>query len=135
MTQNLKSLIQSSSLTNACRKYVALNPDKAAKPTIQKIFQFYASMTHGVTLRAICQRLSPQNHNIDERKLVIFGLQHKFIRCIHKYPVFTGSVPSGRQKMYTGLSNFDEICCKTGLSPSSIEKDIDKDTNVTVIWK
>ncbi|KAI9589798.1 GATOR complex protein NPRL2 [Glossina fuscipes] len=134
MTQNLKNLIQSTSLSYACRKYVALNPDKT-KPTIQKIFQFYASMTHGVTLRAICQRLCPQNHNIDERKLVIFGLQHKFIRCIHKYPVFTGSVPSGRQKMYTGLQNFDEICCKTGLSPSSIEKDIDKDTNVTVIWK
>ncbi|XP_037931641.1 GATOR complex protein NPRL2-like, partial [Teleopsis dalmanni] len=86
-TQNLKNLIQNTSLTAACRKYVALNPDKIPKsPTIQKIFQFYASMSHGVTLRAICQRLCPQNNNIDERKLVIFGLQHKIIRCIHKYP-------------------------------------------------
>lgn len=134
MTQNLKSLIQNVNLAKACCKYVSLKPDKP-HPSVQKIFQFYASMTHGVTLRAICQRLCPQNENIDERKLVIFGLQHKFIRCIHKYPVFTGSVPSGRQKMYTGLQSFDEICCKTGLSPSVIEKDIDKDTNVTVIWK
>ncbi|KAL7743393.1 hypothetical protein ACLKA6_008365 [Drosophila palustris] len=134
MTQNLKHLIQSGALSNACRKYVALHPDKLL-PSVQRIFQFYASMTHGVTLRAICQRLSPQNHNIDERKMVIFGLQHKFIRCIHKYPVFTGSVPSGRQKMYTGLISFDEICCKTGLSPYTIERDIEKDTNVTVIWK
>uniref|UniRef100_A0A0K8UFV4 Nitrogen permease regulator 2-like protein n=1 Tax=Bactrocera latifrons TaxID=174628 RepID=A0A0K8UFV4_BACLA len=133
-TQHLKSLIKLPSLSQACRKYVALNSDKT-HPSIQKVFQFYASMTHGVTLRAICQRLCPQNYNIDERKLVIFGLQHKFIRCIHKYPVFTGSVPSGRQKMYTGLSSFDEICCKTGLSPLDIERDIDKDTNVTVIWK
>lgn len=133
-TQNLKSLIQNSVLTYACRKFVALNPDKT-RPPIHKIFQFYASMTHGITLRAICQRICPQNHNMDERKLVVFGLQHSFIRCIHKFPVFTGSVPSGRQKLYTGLSNFDEICCKTGLSPFSIEQDIDKDTNVTVIWK
>lgn len=134
MTQNLKSLIQNSALSLACRKYVTQNPDKA-KPSIQKIFQFYASMRHGVTLKVICQRLAPQNYNIDERKLVIFGLQNKLIRCIQQYPVFTGSVPSGKQKMYTGLSHFDEICCKTGLSPSSIEKDIEKDTNVTVIWK
>lgn len=134
MTQNLKHLIQSAALSNACRKYVALHPDKLL-PSVQRIFQFYASMTHGVTLRAICQRLCPQHHNIDERKMVIFGLQHKFIRCIHKYPVFTGSVPSGRQKMYTGLISFDEICCKTGLSPCTIERDIEKDTNVTVIWK
>lgn len=135
-TQHLKNLIQSSELTKACREYVSLNPEKEkSKPPIQKIFQFYASMTHGITLRAICQRLCPQNHNIDERKLVVFGLQHNFIRCIHKYPVFTGSVPSGRQKLYTGLCNFDEICCKTGMSPFNIEKDIDKDTNVTVIFK
>ncbi|XP_016924133.2 GATOR complex protein NPRL2 [Drosophila suzukii] len=134
MTQNLKHLIQSASLSGACRKYVALRPDKTL-PSVQRIFQFYASMTHGVTLRAICQRLGPQHHNIDERRMVIFGLQHRFIRCIHKYPVFTGSVPSGRQKMYTGLISFDEICCKTGLSPSTIERDIEKDTNVTVIWK
>jgi len=134
MTQNLKHLIQSASLSGACRKYVALRPDKTL-PSVQRIFQFYASMTHGVTLRAICQRLCPQHHNIDERRMVIFGLQHRFIRCIHKYPVFTGSVPSGRQKMYTGLISFDEICCKTGLSPCTIERDIEKDTNVTVIWK
>ncbi|XP_020802134.1 nitrogen permease regulator 2-like protein [Drosophila serrata] len=134
MTQNLKHLIQSAALSGACRKYVALRPDKTL-PSVQRIFQFYASMTHGVTLRAICQRLSPHQNNIDERRMVIFGLQHRFIRCIHKYPVFTGSVPSGRQKMYTGLISFDEICCKTGLSPSTIERDIEKDTNVTVIWK
>ncbi|XP_055372407.1 GATOR complex protein NPRL2 [Condylostylus longicornis] len=133
-TQNLKNLCKNTALYAACKKYVSLKPDRY-RPSLQKVFQFYASMTHGITLRSICQRLSPQHNNIDERKLVIFGLQHSFIRCIHKYPVFTGTVPNDRQKFYTGIYNFDEICCKLGLSLSNIENDIDLDTNISVIWK
>lgn len=133
-TRSLQNLTKDNMLYTACRKYVSLNPDRPS-PSLAKVFQFYASMTHGITLRTICQRLSPQNHNIDERKLVIFGLQHDLIRCISKYPVFIGSMPNGRQRLYTGTYNFDEICCKTGLSAANIERDIDSDTNVTVIWK
>lgn len=133
-TQNLKNLIKDNELSQACRTYVRLNPENPAPP-IRRVFLFYASMTHGISLRSICQRLNPQNHNIDERKLVIFGMQHNFIRCIHKYPVFTGLDPIGRQKLYTGLCNFVEICCRTAVFPFGIEKDIDKDTNVTVIWR
>lgn len=133
-TRLLQNLTKDNALYQACRKYICLNPDRPCPP-LQKIFQFYASMTHGITLKTICQRLSPQNNNIDERKLVIFGLQQCFIRCVNKYPVFLGSLPNGRQRLYTGIYNFDEICCKTGLPPSCIEKDIDKDPNVTAIWK
>lgn len=133
-TRNLQTLTTDNSLYHLCRKYVCLTND-LPRPTLPKVLQLYSSMTHGLTLRSLCQRLSPREHNIDEKKLVTFGLLHNLIRCINKFPIFTGSVPTGRQKLYTGLHTLDEICCKTGLSPSKIEEDIDSDTNVTVIWK
>lgn len=106
------------------------------KPTLQNIFKLYSAMSHGQTLRSLCQRFNIREHyHIDEKRLVGFGLKHKLIRTINKYPVFIGSVPTDRQKLYNGSLSLDEICCKTGLSPASIEEDINLDTNVTVLWK
>lgn len=68
------------------------------------------------------------------RKLVTFGLQHSLIRCINKYPICVDS-PVGRQKLYTGVHNIDEICCKTGLLPDKIEEDIASDPMLQVFWK
>lgn len=114
--------------------YVTIKDD-LPPPTLYHILQLYSQMTHGVNLKTLCIRLSPRQHNIDERKLVKFGLKHNLIRCINKYPIFTGSMPNGRQKLYNGLNTLDEICCKTGLSANKIEEFIDSDTNVTIIWK
>lgn len=86
-------------------------------------------------MRSLCQRLCPRDHNIDERKLVTFGLQKNLIQCILKYPIFIGSLPIGRQKLYNGKNSLDIISCITGLSTAKIEADIDADTNVTVIMK
>lgn len=106
-----------------------------ARPSLQKIFQLYSSMSHGQTLKSLCTRFNIREHHIDERRLVAFGLKHKLIRTINKYPVFIGSVPTERQKLYNGHLSLDEICCRTGLSPATIEEDINLDTNVTVLWK
>lgn len=105
------------------------------KPSLQMVFKLYSSMSHGQTLKSLCQRFNIRSYHIDEMKLVAFGLKHKLIRNINKYPVFIGSVPTERQKLYNGTLSLDEICCKTGLSPASIEEDINLDTNVTVLWK
>ncbi|XP_055628771.1 GATOR complex protein NPRL2 isoform X2 [Toxorhynchites rutilus septentrionalis] len=137
-TRNLQNLSKDRSFAEDCRRGVQLQGEKEPPrklPSLHKILLMYSQMTHGVTLRALCQRLCPREHGIDERKLVTFGLQHSLIRCINKYPIFTGSYPSARHKLYTGLNSLDEICCETGLPPSRIEEDIDVDSNVTVIWK
>lgn len=137
-TRNLQNLSKDHQFAEDCRRYVQLHHaenEPKRLPSLHRIMQLYSQMTHGVTLRALCQRLCPRDNGIDERKLVTFGLQHSLIRCINKYPIFTGSYPSPRHKLYTGLNSLDEICCKTGLSPSRIEEDIDVDSNVTVIWK
>lgn len=44
----------------------------------------YASMTHGSSMRDLCQRLNPQNLRINERRLVQFGLIEGLIRRVYK---------------------------------------------------
>jgi nitrogen permease regulator 2-like protein len=134
-TRNLLRLTKEPEFADMCRTYVSLKKTEVPRPKLQKILQFYSSMTHGRSLRSLCVRLCPRDNNIDERKLVTFGVENNLIRTINKYPIFTGSFPMGRQKMYNGLHSLDEICCKTGLSPAKIEEDIESDTNVTVLWK
>lgn len=133
-TRSLQSLTKHPHLAQECLPFVTLNSD-LPKPTLYRVFQIYSQMTHGVNLKTLCMRLSPRHSNIDERKLVEFGLKHNLIRCINKYPIFTGSIPNNRQRLYNGLNQLDEICCKTGLSAQKIEELIDSDTNVTVICK
>lgn len=57
------------------------------KATVRNILMLYASMTHGATLGELCVRFNPAQHNIDERKTVLFGLIEGLIRPIFKYPV------------------------------------------------
>lgn len=134
-TRDLQKLSKNSQFAASCRQYVAASDDERL-PRLSKILQFYAQMHRGVSLKALCQRLNPREHNIDERRLVTFGLQHKLIVIINKYPIFTGkNPPVGRQIYYTGVMSVDEICCLAKLSPDVIDEDIQKDPNMTVIWR
>lgn len=49
------------------RKFVAFESPPAPQPSLQKILQMYSSMSHGVTLKSLCVRISPRDSNIDER--------------------------------------------------------------------
>lgn len=48
------------------RNFVGLEPSPVAKPSIVNIIRMYSSMTHGVTMKALCCRLLPRDSNIDE---------------------------------------------------------------------
>lgn len=52
------------------------------------IYRVYSSMTYGVTMKDLCQRLNPQNLRINERKLVQFGLIEGLIRRIYNVSNF-----------------------------------------------
>lgn len=133
-TRSLQNLTKHPNLGQECLTFVKLG-DELPTPSMYRVFQLYSQMTHGVNLKTLCIRMSPRLNNIDERKLVEFGLKHNLIRCINKFPIFTGSIPNTRQRLYNGLNQLDEICCKTNLSAQKIEELIDSDTNVTVICK
>lgn len=47
------------------------------------IYRMYSSMTYGVSMKDLCQRLNPQNLRINERRLVQFGLIEGLIRRVY----------------------------------------------------
>lgn len=133
-THHLQKLSKQPSFAEKCQNEVALDVSHPL-PKLNRILQIYASMGHGVALKTLCQRFNPRDLNIDERKLITFGLKHQLIRVVNKYPVFTGRNPIDRQVFYTGQMNVDEICCHLKTSPKIIEEDIDTNPNITVIWR
>ena len=101
-------------------------------------------MEHGVSIRDICIKYNPQDMNIDERKLVKFGLIYDLIRRVHQYPVFNSSledvpVPPSKYvnlyKLCNGMHHFDDICCKIGITFKQLNDKIEKDPYINVISK
>ena len=94
-----------------------------------------------------------ENMNIDEGKLVQFLVMKKILRRVHKYPVYVsdannvagslgtnnvGGVQGSASEYYqyftgNGQTHFDEICCRTGISPRTLEEMIDNDPNVYIL--
>ncbi|XP_046985009.1 GATOR complex protein NPRL2 isoform X1 [Schistocerca americana] len=137
-TPKVRLLATDAALQEECIKYVSLSGQQL--PSVQEIFVMYCSMTHGTTLQDLCSRYNPQEHNIDERKLVQFGLLHKLIRRICKYPVYIKSTNhcqpvTSLQHSFTGLLSYDEVCCTRGYSPKTLEEKVESDPSVVVIWK
>ena len=91
--------------------------------------------------------------NIDEGRLVQFLVMNKILRRVHKYPVYVsdannvagslgtnnvGGVQGSASEYYqyftgNGQTHFDEICCRTGISPRTLEEMIDNDPNVYIL--
>ncbi|XP_066998360.1 GATOR1 complex protein NPRL2 [Anabrus simplex] len=137
-TPHLRNLAANSKLQEDCLLYVS--GSDSCLPSLQDVFLFYCSMTYGTTLRDLCLRFNPRSLQIDERRLVQFGLLHKLIRRIHKYPVFIESngnsdPPSPILRCFNGASSYDEICCSFGLSAQELDELVECDPTVTVIWK
>lgn len=56
------------------------------------MFRLYAAMTHGTTVRDLCQRLDPATQRIDERRLVQFGVLEGLIRRLESVSLSTLTV-------------------------------------------
>ncbi|XP_021927171.1 GATOR complex protein NPRL2 [Zootermopsis nevadensis] len=137
-TPELKHLAGGKKFQEECLLYVS--KIEGNLPNLRDVFMMYCNMTHGTTLRDLCVRFNPQALRIDERKLVQFGLLHKLIRRVHKYPVYVEgnrhlSPTTPLQREFSGLASSDEICCSTGLSSQQLDEEIEYDPGVTVIWK
>ncbi|MCL4140465.1 UNVERIFIED_CONTAM: hypothetical protein GTU68_013737 [Idotea baltica] len=104
--------------------------------------QMYSSLTYGVSVRDLCLRFKPQALNIDERKLIQYGLLHGFIRRLHQYPVLTTlksceeSTASGSfYRICNGLHSIDEICCKFNMTYQEVNERLERDPNVVIVLK
>ena len=100
-------------------------------------------MTYGVSVRDLCIRFNPQALNIDEQKLIQFGLLNGLIRRLHQFPVllspddphYTPTRQSAIHKLCNGSHSYDEICCKLGLTYKELNDKIERDANILVLWK
>ncbi|XP_023290819.1 GATOR complex protein NPRL2 isoform X2 [Orussus abietinus] len=138
-TPKLKKLADDSELQRKCIAYASKSRTQPAY--LRDIYRMYASMTHGNSMRDLCQRLNPQTLRINERRLVQFGLIKGLIRRVYKYPIHISigvnddSRSNPIYKYFTGAYSLDEICCSTGQSTAQIEDIVERDPNVVMLWK
>lgn len=118
-------------------------------------------MTYGTTVKDICQRFNPSSLNINERKLVQFGVLERLIRRVYKYPILlcndlvtnlisrpataSGSESGNEdnistvsqllQGCFNGVNSTDEICCANGISALQLDDILERDPNIYVVWK
>jgi len=116
-----------------------IRKDSVITPTFRDVYTFISSFTYGTTVRDLCQRLSPIKLGFDETRLVQFCVMRGVLRRVHKYPVWSGDHDtSGDHRLtswMTGEHNTDQICVALGMSTAALDKKIDDDSSVVVIWK
>lgn len=140
VTSGIRKLYTDQDFQEECQRAVCKNITILAQ--LSHILMLYCSMTYGTTVRDLCLRFNPQALNIDERKLVQFGLLNGLIQRLHQYPVrlvqddpnYTSSRQSAVHKMCNGLHSYDEICCKLGITYRELNDQVERDTNILVLW-
>lgn len=101
-TQRLVELHENEPLRQECLEFVRKSAHPAGiLPTFRSIFRLYCSMNYGITVRDLCLQHNPHNLNIDEKKLIRFGLMKGLIRRIHRYPVLINE-EEGKESISSG---------------------------------
>ena len=131
-------------------------------PKIKRILLLYSNMCPGMTVKDLCLRFSPNEHGIDEQRLVRFGLMSGIIRRIQKYPIFLESrksAMSSKNMLYyfNGKNSCkhhslffvvcwklipplillldDEISCELHRSYTEIDEKVEKNASILICWK
>ncbi|XP_077296427.1 GATOR complex protein NPRL2-like isoform X2 [Arctopsyche grandis] len=137
-TPGLSRLFKDVNLQKECINYVASG---TILPSIRDVLQIYCNLLQGSTLKSVCARFAPNVKCIDERKLIIFGLLHKLIKCLRKYPIYVrdpaegDKSPDGLRRLFTGTLCIDRICCLANMDLVQLEHIIENDPDVTVVWR
>jgi len=157
-TPEVNQLTHDKKLKEECLKYVG----KKGKtpPSFRDVFMLYCGLSPGATVRDLCTRYNPSNLRVDERRLIQFGMVTGIIRRLYKYPVQLKQTKDTEQpspssnhkskgkhrdseanrfklddKWLDGNHNYDEICCKTGLTYQELEDKVEGAPRIVVIWK
>jgi hypothetical protein len=85
VTPRLVELAENETLRRHCQRFVWTGAGELPNGT--KLFQLYAALQHGLELKDFCLLHDTSAHNVDEKKLVTFGVLHGLIRRVHRFPV------------------------------------------------
>nr|XP_002738243.1 PREDICTED: nitrogen permease regulator 2-like protein-like [Saccoglossus kowalevskii] len=140
-TPDINKLMNDTTLKHQCIRYVAKPGHEI--PRFSEVFKLYCGLAPGITVKDFCARHNPHSLNVDHRKLIQFGVMKGLIRRLQKYPIRLPSTPSGYHsdnlkslnKLLQGYNNYDEICCKEGMSHQELEEKIENDPHIVICWK
>ncbi|XP_026478571.1 GATOR complex protein NPRL2-like [Ctenocephalides felis] len=129
-TRKLQKLASDRELQIKCIEFCSKSARQPA--TVSDLYRTYAAMGHGVSLRDLFSRMSPNAMRICERSLVRFGVVQGLIRKIDKYPI---TIQSKGKPTYTGHYTMEEICCRSCINNSQLEAELEADQETLVICR
>ncbi|KAM3728301.1 GATOR complex protein [Dirofilaria immitis] len=106
------------------------------KPSFPDVFRLYASLKTGMTMKDWCKRMSPRQYNVDERRVIQFGVCHGFVRKLCVYPVSLKKGDLRRiAKLCDGTRSLEDLAVVFAVSPVKLLEAIRDDGNFVFISK
>lgn len=154
LTPMISKLRENEQLRTSFMDFIKKDPHDERIVLFKDVYRMISDFNNHTNVTDICHQYRPsENMNIDEGKLVQFLVMKKILRRVHKYPVYVsdannvagslgtnnvGGVQGSASEYYqyftgNGQTHFDEICCRTGISPRTLEEMIDNDPNVYIL--
>ncbi|XP_052746585.1 GATOR complex protein NPRL2 isoform X2 [Bicyclus anynana] len=149
-TPKLSRLFSDLEMQKSCLSFITNDCDTKEKPNIARVAGVLCALQQGSTLRAVCERHAVSAAQFDVRRLVVFALIHGLVKCLRRFPVYVrnpsrpngfsaraDALPAagGVRRLFTGLHSVDEICCLARVDMVTLDRIIDEDPNVAVIWR
>lgn len=125
-TSDIGYLLLSESMQEECTRYAASDEGSVSLETIVKLF---ASLSHGITLKAWALENHHLLEHINVRRFVTAGLMKGTIYRVHQYAVketsgsgtpSTSSYDRQIDRFLDGTHCFDEICVTLSVSPQDL---------------
>ncbi|KAI0217123.1 Nitrogen permease regulator 2, partial [Massospora cicadina] len=108
-------------------------------PSFAKIFSLYCSLKPGLTLHQWIEENQVESLKLDVRRFINFGVLHRFLYRLHKYPVLThessGVVPLQLRRYLTGKHHYDEICVEFGFSAQEVDTILSREPDVKYFYR
>lgn len=134
-TENIRHFHDSPKIIEDCLKFAARNP-KEPLPTFADVFRLYLSLKRGMTLKDWCLRVQPKQYNVDERKLVQFGIYYGFVRKLLVYPISTNN--DGFTKIASlcnGENSVEDLALHYNCSPADLYRQLVANGNFAFITR
>nr|CAD2164281.1 unnamed protein product [Meloidogyne enterolobii] len=133
-TKKIRYFIESPGIVERCQRFSILDSNAPiTRPS--DIFRLYLGLKHGATLHNWFLLMSPRQLNIDERKLIQFGVYHGFIRKLDIYPVALHEDGTKIAAACTGEYSLDDLALRYVCSPVELHRKLSLNGNFQFIFR
>ncbi|KAK6112682.1 Nitrogen permease regulator 2 family protein [Brugia pahangi] len=105
----------------------------------EQLHDFYMNtdlIKTGMTMKDWCERMSPRQYNVDERRAIQFGICHGFVRKLCIYPVSLKKCDMRRiAKLCDGTRSLEDLAVIFAISPVRLLEAVRDDGNFVFISK